>query len=142
MFCESLWRRTGSTWSSLRWISSNRMEFLFEQSTMRTSSTSDKDGKLYTAEDFMTVWEDMTRRSVAPNKAALRLAIPALCEREDACDDDGWKRRKRALIQGYHQAAKDRFDNYVLPIACFSTLIEAAAETGISRMLMLSMLVR
>ncbi|KAG6974646.1 hypothetical protein JG687_00000200 [Phytophthora cactorum] len=94
------------------------------------TKTSDKDGKLYTAEDFMTVWEDMTRRSVAPNKAALRLAIPALCEREDACDDDGWKRRKRALIQGYHQAAKDRFDNYVLPIACFSTLIEAAAETG------------
>ncbi|ETM39730.1 hypothetical protein L914_14160 [Phytophthora nicotianae] len=99
------------------------------ENIFNTMTKNTKDGKLYTAEDFMKVWEDMTRRNVIPNKATLRVAIPVLCGQEGVCDD-GWKRRKLAIIEGYHQAANDRFDNYVLPIACFSTLLEAAAETG------------
>ncbi|KAL3661478.1 hypothetical protein V7S43_013676 [Phytophthora oleae] len=99
-----------------------------------TMAKSTGDLPVYSAEDFMAVWEDMLSRSVAPSKAALRLAIPILCGNVDMTDDDRWKRRKLAVIEGYHRgnhvAAKDRFDNYVLPIACFSTLLEAAAKVG------------
>ncbi|KAG7391857.1 hypothetical protein PHYPSEUDO_003063 [Phytophthora pseudosyringae] len=94
------------------------------------AKTTDEDSELYTVEDFLTVWDDMVRRSVAPSKAALRLVIPVLCGNDGGGDGDRWKRSKLAMIEGYHLAARDRFDSYVLPIACFSTLLEAAAETG------------
>lgn len=94
------------------------------------TKTMGKDVSVYAVEDLMMVWEDMTGRGVSPNKAVLRLTIPALCGNENVCDIDQWTRRKIAVIQGYHLAAKDRFDNYVLPIASLSTLLEAAAETG------------
>ncbi|POM76425.1 Hypothetical protein PHPALM_6333, partial [Phytophthora palmivora] len=97
-------------------------------STM-TKST-DMDGKLYTAEDFMTIWEDMLQRNVRPSKAVLRLVIPVLCEKGTVGDEDRFRRRKIAMIEGYRQAANDRRDNYVLPVACFSTLLEFASETG------------
>ncbi|GMF49946.1 unnamed protein product [Phytophthora fragariaefolia] len=87
--------------------------------------------KVYSVEDYVEVWEDMIRRSVAPNKAVLRIVTPVLCTTEDA-DDTSDKREQRlaAVINGYQQAARDRRDNYVLPTACFTTLLEAAAETG------------
>ncbi|EGZ16134.1 hypothetical protein PHYSODRAFT_507682 [Phytophthora sojae] len=88
-------------------------------------------GKVFSVEDFMKVWEDMARRSVAPSKALLRLVIPVLCGNDNMDGiSDKRKRRQLAVIEGYQQAAKDRRDNYVLPVACFSTLLESAAETG------------
>lgn len=94
------------------------------------AKTTGLNGDVYTAEDFMSLWEDMVSRSVVPSKAVLRVVIPILCGNMDMSDDDRWKRRTLAVIEGYHVAAKDRFDNYVLPIGCFSTLLEAAARAG------------
>ncbi|GMF26049.1 unnamed protein product [Phytophthora lilii] len=91
------------------------------------SKVNDKNDGPYPAEDFIMIWEDMTRRNVMPSKAVLRLVVPVLCVQGGPGDDKRWK---RAAIEGYHQAVKDQHDNYVLPIACFSMLLQAAAETG------------
>ncbi|KAK1945238.1 hypothetical protein P3T76_003771 [Phytophthora citrophthora] len=102
----------------------------YEKIFSSMTKTTDQGDDVYAAEDLMSMWEDMVSRSVVPSKAALRLVIPVLCGNVDMNDDDRWKRRKLAVIEGYHVAAKDRFDNYVLPIGCFSTLLEAAAKVG------------
>ncbi|KAF4322297.1 hypothetical protein BBO99_00004099 [Phytophthora kernoviae] len=86
--------------------------------------------EVFSPEDFMVIWEDMTCRGVAPSKTILRLTIPALCSKTETDDADEWEIRQRAIIQGYHQAALDRHDIYVLSVSCFSTLLAAAAEAG------------
>ncbi|KAE8992208.1 hypothetical protein PR003_g20692 [Phytophthora rubi] len=95
------------------------------------SKANNTDDDVFSVEGFMKVWEDMIGRSVAPSKAVLRLVLPVFCGNENM-EDIGDKRKRRhiAAIEGYHQAARDRRDNYVLPVACFSMLLEAAAETG------------
>ncbi|RLN56128.1 hypothetical protein BBJ28_00012577 [Nothophytophthora sp. Chile5] len=85
---------------------------------------------VYTADDFMTAWEDMTRRGVAPNKPVLHHVILTLCSKAGKDDVDGRKRRQCALLEGYRQASSVCEDRYVLPIPCFSALLSAAAESG------------
>ncbi|RLN21649.1 hypothetical protein BBJ28_00005530 [Nothophytophthora sp. Chile5] len=85
---------------------------------------------VYTADDFMTVWEDMTRRGVAPNKSVLHHVILPLCSKAGKDGADGRKRRQCALLEGYRQASSVREDRYVLSIPCFSELLSAAAESG------------
>ncbi|KAG7388272.1 hypothetical protein PHYBOEH_007909 [Phytophthora boehmeriae] len=85
---------------------------------------------VFSPEDFMVIWRDMTHRGVAPSKTVLRLTTPTLCSNAETNDADERKNRQRSIVEGYHQAALDRHDNYVLPVSCFSTLLSAAAESG------------
>ncbi|CAI5747169.1 unnamed protein product [Peronospora destructor] len=114
-----------------------RMEYQYGQANMRTSLAPWPRplvmiGKLYTPNEFMLVWDDMTRRSVAPSKAILRVVVPVMCGSVDVSinDSESWKGMKLFVLRGYHQAVEDRHDKYVLPVACFSMLLEAAVEIG------------
>jgi hypothetical protein len=95
------------------------------------SKANKNDNDVFSVDDFMLMWEDMARRNVAPSKAILRVVVPALCGNGgDSSSTEKLKRRQLAVIEGYHQAVKDRHDDYVLPAACFTTLLQAAAKSG------------
>ncbi|CAH0476544.1 unnamed protein product [Peronospora belbahrii] len=104
----------------------------YENMFSTTTKTTGNDGKLYTADDFMLVWNDMIRRSIPPSKAILRLVIPVMCGGMGVSvnNSDDWKCMKLSALRGYHQAVEDHHDNYVLPVPCFSMLLEAAVEQG------------
>lgn len=79
-------------------------------------------GVLYKATDFDRLWDDMTRRGVAPSKAILAHCCVALAS--------GDAPQQQKLLDAYAQVKQVQDDSYNIPPVCYSALLQATAALG------------
>lgn len=101
-------------------------------SAMRTHNQSlrerGNDGVVYDAADFEMIWRDMAHRGVAPTTRILS----QICS---AVRASGGANMQRSVLGAYQQLASTQNgdesgseDNYVMPLPCYTALLEMAAR--------------
>lgn len=77
---------------------------------------------VYDADTFERVWEGMRRRNVRVTKSI----VGNVC----ASFASGNKRQRLLLLEAYAEAKDGKDDNYVLPMNCYTTLLQLVAHEG------------